>query len=492
MGNIKRRDFLKLTSLSTGAILTSSLLNIPFLKAANTKHLPTGKGEKILILGAGLAGLCSAYELKKLGYDVTLLEAQLRSGGRVITFREPFSDGLWADAGAARIPDNHDWTMKYVNEFNLDLVPFYPDEYKDLRYIDYLNNQKVLRQAGQTLRFGDYPLDFTQEEADLTVDEATMKFFGEVFNEMGSPLGDNFPEASLKKYDDVTLKGFIEQKGHSAGIEKILNLGWNDGPDWSLLDLAAEVYFFSKEKMRYKVAGGNDLIPAGFATKLKDEIIYGAEAFKLKQDGNSSRVFFKRAGKVESLTADKIICTIPFPVLRSFEFEPSLTPLKQKAVNELYYGDLSRVFLQVNKRYWLDNNLNGFALTDYPTEIWHPTFEQPGPRGLIEVYVKFTDKTGFDNWNIEKQLNVTLDHVENVFPGIRKYYEGGTVKSWRKDKYAGSATAVYLVGQMMKFKKAIPLPEGNVHFAGEHTSVYHGWMQGALESAHRVIKEING
>ena len=90
--------------------------------------------KKVLILGAGMAGLVAGYELSKLGHDVTLLEARPRPGGRVFTLREPFADGLYAEAGAARIRDNHSLTLKYVNMFNLPLEPFYPSNLKAVRF----------------------------------------------------------------------------------------------------------------------------------------------------------------------------------------------------------------------------------------------------------------------------------------------------------------------------------------------------------------------
>src|SRR5262249_32971559 len=84
--------------------------------------------KKVLVVGAGLAGLVAGYELTQTGHDVTILEAQLRPGGRVQTLREPFSDGLYAEAGAARIPDNHDLTLHYAKHFGLTLVPFFPSK----------------------------------------------------------------------------------------------------------------------------------------------------------------------------------------------------------------------------------------------------------------------------------------------------------------------------------------------------------------------------
>ena len=92
-------------------------------------------GQKVIIVGGGLAGLVTAYELSKLRYDVTVLEAQERPGGRVLTFRD-FGDGVYADAGAARIPSDHDLTLKYVHEFGLPLIPFYPKDGKFMRLVN--------------------------------------------------------------------------------------------------------------------------------------------------------------------------------------------------------------------------------------------------------------------------------------------------------------------------------------------------------------------
>jgi monoamine oxidase len=119
---INRRAFLR-RSLLTSAALSSSALEV--LAACRTPTKPTSAPRKVIVVGAGLAGLAAGYELTRAGHEVTILEAQKRTGGRVLTLRE-FADGLYADAGAARIPADHDWTLKYVREFSLPLVPFYP------------------------------------------------------------------------------------------------------------------------------------------------------------------------------------------------------------------------------------------------------------------------------------------------------------------------------------------------------------------------------
>src|SRR5437763_3682552 len=130
--SITRRSFLK---QSTIAVAGASLARLPIITA-------TVAPKKILILGAGMAGLAAGYELSQAGHDVTILEARLRAGGRVHTLREPFSDGLYAEAGAARIPDDHALTLKYVKLFDVPLEPMYPTKLSSLR-VDQGSKQEV-------------------------------------------------------------------------------------------------------------------------------------------------------------------------------------------------------------------------------------------------------------------------------------------------------------------------------------------------------------
>ena len=131
--SLNRRTFITRSSL---ALAGATLTRLPIVTASVAP-------KKIIIIGAGMAGLSAGYELMQLGHDVTLLEARARPGGRVHTLREPFDDGLYAEAGAARIPDDHNLTLKYVKLFNLPLEPMYPTQLSALRF-----EQDTMRKVG--------------------------------------------------------------------------------------------------------------------------------------------------------------------------------------------------------------------------------------------------------------------------------------------------------------------------------------------------------
>src|SRR5437588_9975787 len=123
-----RREFLQVSSMAALGLYARRL---PALQVAGSA-VRQGPAKKVAILGAGISGLAAGLELVKAGHDVTILEAQLRPGGRVYTLRAPFSDGLYAEAGAGRIPVTHTLTLDYVKRFKLELDPFFPQSGADV------------------------------------------------------------------------------------------------------------------------------------------------------------------------------------------------------------------------------------------------------------------------------------------------------------------------------------------------------------------------
>src|SRR5256885_6838914 len=387
-----RRRFIKQGALAVAGV---SLARLPIITA-------TVAPKKIIIIGAGMAGLSAGYELSQAGHDVTILEARTRPGGRVQTLREPFSDGLYAEAGAARIPDNHDLTLKYVKLFDLPLEPMYPSQLSALR-VDGSSKREV-------------PIDgFT---------DGLAEFFGSEFR----------------------------------------------GPSR-----------FSKIK------GGNDNLPRAFATRLKEKIRYNSPVVKINQDEKSVQVTFVEQGKAQTITGDRMLCALPFTLLRNIELPASVSEAKRNVIKDLRYDSVSRVYLQAKRRSWEEKGLNGFAITKDAVEIWQPTWNQPGPRGILMTYNRPGQAERIAAMKNSDRITSTLDQLSPLFPGLQENFEQGATKCWIEDEWSRGAWAFAGLGNLVLFGK----PEGRIHFAGEHLSFAFPWMQGALDSSARAVKQIN-
>ncbi|MBV8858921.1 MAG: FAD-dependent oxidoreductase [Acidobacteria bacterium] len=396
-----RRDFLKQSALAAAAAIVLPARAGAVVLGAQAGLGKTSAPRKVVILGGGLAGLSAGYELTRAGHDVKVLEAQERPGGRVLTLRA-FDEGLYGDAGAARIPDNHEWTLRYVKEFNLKLLPFYPD-------------------AGV------------------------------------------FAKVRRGRREEVGWEQFAEAVEDYVGIELDETGRW------------------------HKIEGGNDLLPHAFAERLAGKVVYGAVVSKVEQESTGARVTFKRAGSNETLPADYVVCAIPFAVLGRVEFSPRLSEQKLKVRDELTYELAARAFMQTRERFWERSRLNGFAAMDLPAEFWPSTFGQPGRRGVLQAYVRHRTATEWAKKDEAGRMDAALALTEQAVPGVRASYERGAVKCWGEDPWAGCAWT-HPSGQQLV---AVNAPEGRIHFAGEHASVYASWMNGALESGNRAARAVN-
>ena len=395
---LSRRQFL---TRSAVAIAGAGVLQTPLARGARAVTV-NSPAKKVLVLGAGMAGLVAAYELTQRGHDVTVLEARTRPGGRVHTLRETFSNGLYAEEGAARIPENHDLTLKYVKQFELPLEPFYPSQLNAIRF------------------------------------------------DRGSR-------------EEVPIDGFTDAMTQNYGGE----LGGRP------------------ERWR-KIKGGSDLLPKAFAARLEKKITYGAPVVRIEQDANAARVVFLKAGAPQTLTADAVLVTIPFSVLRNVEL-PALSERKRDVIGRVHYDAVSRVYLQTRNRFWEAHGLNGFAFTSGGIEIWQPTWSQPGPRGILMTYVRSGEAERITGLKESDRIETTLKQLDGIFSGLRTNFERAATKCWLDDEWSRGAWAY--VG-FTDFAAAITT-EGRILFAGEHLSPWPSWMQGALSSALRAVKEID-
>jgi monoamine oxidase len=462
------------TFLATAA--AAAVVPATFIRPAEAKR-------KVVIVGGGLAGLSCAYELRKLGFEVVVLEGQGRAGGRVQTLRDGLDSELSAEAGATRIPDTHWMTFAYVREFGLTLEPF---KAGDLADVVHLRGQNYVAGHGPE---PEWPLQLSPEERRLGRRGIAERYLtGPLELAKGSEKSLNVPDSILEQ-DHYTLREYMEKQGLSQDAIELMTVGGDTSLSAALLLLVQ----FNEQVTReyFHIRGGNELLPGALAKRLDQVIRYGRRVTNVGQDDSGAWAVMEHAEGHETVRGDYVVSALPFSVARNLFVDANLSAEKQRVIRELKYFPVDKVFLQMQRQFWKAKGQSGFANTDLVSErFWALGPESPEERGLLLSYVIGERAAKLDGMDVQSRMQRTLADAESVFPGAREQFEAVRAKSWSEDPWQRGGLTSFGPGEL----SWIPINarrEGRIFFAGEHTSRWNGWMQGAIESAHRVVREIS-
>jgi monoamine oxidase len=453
---------------------------------------------QVIVVGAGMAGLAAAYELVALGHAVTVLEAQDRPGGRVYTLRQPFADGLYAEAGAIGFSESYRHMMRYLKLFNL---PSGPPAHEPLATVYHLRGRRLASRPGPGARRPDWPFQLTAEEQGLGLDGMFQKYFA-VADKIGDPAAPGWRLEAWKSYDQMTLAELLRRQGASGEAVELLGDTVWFGYGWSQVSalhrLLSDVALFYLGQSSKVIPGGSDLLPKAFAATLGGRIQYRSPVARIVHETGGVRVVFQQGGAERSLTADRLICTVPCPALRKIVFGPELPARQRQIVEQLDYNPVTRIYLQARRRFWTDAGEAGNAFTDLPIQLVteHPLTRPAGQgkaaaRGILECHVKGPGALRIAALDQAAQLALAVDNMEKVHPGFKSHYESGAVVAWGADPWAGGGYAWWRPGQLTEWVPELARPVGRVHFAGEHTSLLARTLEGALESGNRAAREVH-
>ncbi len=524
-----RRVFLQRIAQTGGYAAAFSSMNalglLPPVGASSLPDLPAdfGRGKKVVILGAGIAGLTAAYELRKAGFDCTILEARDRPGGRSWSVRDgskvEFTDGTvqsctWADggylnAGPARIPSIHTHLLKYCRELNVPLEVEVNASRSALMQSPLLNGGKPVEQR-QVLHdtrgyiaellskaIGKESLDASLTKEDLARLADFLHGFGDL-NAQG-------------KYTGTTRAGFTTAR--SAGpLKEVLH---RPLPFRELLAADLTKGEFYEEQIDWQATmfqpiGGMDRIGYGFARALPPEMVqYSSPVTEITTSATRVTVAYTKAGTPQTLTADFCICTIPISVLA--QTRNNFTPATRRAFTGMPMTALYKVAWQ-SPRFWeTDNNIYGgisFVKSGPIDLVWYPSDKMFSPTGvLVSGFNSERDDTGrlgngFPDStsgkptafgalpSTEAKLAASRNAVEILHPGKSSLLTKPIYINWTKTPFSLGCFANNHLASSLPAYNQLEKPEGRTYFAGDYLSHLVGWQEGAVLSAHNAIERI--
>jgi len=503
------------------------------------------KKKKIIIVGAGVSGLCAGYELRRAGYEVIILEASQRVGGRVETWRQPFTDPLHTEAGAMRIPKTQKLIHAYLDHFkmrgqlehfeNNNKCIYLSDYGKLLEYSDF--NQKLIDRDQKLLEcFPDLKRSETGKSLDTLWSEAVQEISDTWLNTYHSKIEyKTFNESVIdawsevtKEYDNYSVRTYLEYKKWSDACIEMYRLGTNQVLlNTSIIEMWRDDFLSlqSESSFMQQLKNGMDTFPRAFLEQhdpkvhndLRRCIRFGAKVTKVQRasekEGSMITATYKSTAFCEhKVVGDFVIFAVPYNIQRLIRTTPRFSPAKQEAIETVRYVESTIVMLQFKTRWWenaenlpfegkFDLASGGGIVTDLPSRyaMLPPSTAaqfKKTDRGIIRASYTFqTDSMVMAEGKVEQSLN---DFSLMFGKVVKENFEVGAVNAFSQNVYTGNA-ALCLFGPQQKTQlyTAIVAPEWKVndihraYFAGEQASFYHGWIQGAIEAGLRAAQNIS-
>ncbi len=505
-GALSRRGLLRVGgAVGVSAALAACTSRGPSAAAGTGAGTAAAQGARVAVIGAGLAGTTAAYRLARSGVQVRLFEARDRIGGRCWTARG-FADGQTAEHGGEFIDTRHVHLRGLAAELGLQLddlwqgdvagsvSPSWFDGHYFQYYLRVSAQMKRISAAvtAQARRVGVTPAHGRPSDVAYSYGTAT---------------------AASRQMDELNMREWIDQHvpGVPGDVKTFLDQTMSG---WYGLDMAGLsalnwidylVIPYPGGDERWHVKHGNDQVPVLAAKALPAGTIQLESPLQalIKRADGSYELRFGGSASARPVIADHVILTVPWTTLRDVDLEGAgFGGYRMTAIRELGMGTDVKLILQYNRRParftvhgapW-SGSIN-YTNPNYAT--WDSAPTEPGTAGLITVYAggsgsKAFASPGYHGWAPRDLTTTTLGQINQVVPGTRDAFNGKAwLDYWTGDPWTRGSYAAYTPGQVTKYWGYAGIPEGRVHFAGEHTSTYsQGFLNGGVESGQRAAIEV--
>lgn len=515
--SVSKREFLEAFAAVGGVSAVISALDGWGMGIASAAEAPPdlmgrSEGTRVLILGAGLAGMTAAYELGLRGYDCQILEARPFAGGRCQSSRAgfktttvdgetrtcDFDEGQYFNHGPWRLPSFHYAVFHYVRKFGVPMEIMVQEN--DLGYLQFDDADGPL--AGRRVRKREIKADmrgYTSELLAKLVDQGALD--EDLTNQDKEQLVDYLIREGFLDARDLSYKGTVH-RGHAAfdpmgastasealAFKEILHSGLGN----SFQGVTA----IDHPTMMYQPVGGMDQIARGFEREVGEVITYNAEVQELRQDDNGVSVPYRdtATGEVRVAKADYCVTTIPLGILSKLPSDLSDRCKEAMAApGKMTVGKLS---LQMNRRFWEEDDdiYGGSSTLGIPGHtIIYPSYGYFGRKGIIKsAYPIGRPAVAFGELSLAEQVEQAIERSERIHPGqFRKHYDGKAFSiAWHRTRYSEAGWSAWSPSDRQQHVPVLLEPQGRIYFAGDYVSKLAGWQVGAIESAWTQIEKIH-
>lgn len=470
-----------------------------------------GKGVSVAILGAGIAGLVAAYEMKPLGYDCTVLEARMRPGGRNWSVRGGdqftltdgttqtcnWSAGQYQNFGPARLPSAHAAMLGYCRKLGVAMEVEINTNRSTRLENDAANGGRPVEQRqvvndarghvsellAKCLRKGALDADLSAEDRDRML--SFLRLYG--------------PLDKLYQYKGSERSGYAKLPGagdDAGAIRQPIDMHTLlDENFWGAV-LFEEM--FDMQATMFQPVGGMDRIPYAFAQALGSTVQYGAEVKEIRKIPRGVRVVYAQQGAEKSLEADYCLCSLPLVLLRKVANDFS-APYRQ-VIAECSYGNAYKIAWE-SRRFW-EQDFNIYGGLEYVTAgtnpVWLPSGGLFTERGVLVSGYGFESSSDFDGLSLSDKFAASRRTVERLHPGCGKELQNPVFVPWIRVPYnEGSWIGSYGPNQTAYDSDTVDpgyelllQPDGPIYFVGEHVSHIRAWQEGAALSALRAVRMI--
>ena len=487
-----RRSFLRDSALVTAGLMVGCKRRpeeTPVVAMPERSGRPGAA--RIAIVGGGMAGLNTAWKLKKAGLEAKIFEGADRTGGRIFTASNLLGEGLTTELGGEFIDSTHEEMLALMDEFSLERLDTLGPGAADLKPETYFVNGRHYTQA-------DAAREFVPLAAQILEHYDSM---GEVVDYENEGGGGAFDRMSIAQYfDSIGASGwmrellevaYVTEYGLDADEQSALNfiflIGTGDLSDTDHVSLLGE----SDE--RYKVRGGNQRIVDELARRVEPQINRRHKLEAIRSRGEGYTLTFQTSGGVIDEVADVVILAMPFTLLRDVKMDVELPDLKKRAIQELGYGANAKVLVGFESRPWQKLGYSGATYSDEMFQLaWDNSFLQPGTAGGLTLYSGGQLALAAGEGTAEEAAARLMRGIERAYPGATRERNGKVSRfHWPTFPWTRASYSCYKPGQWTTIAGVEGLPVGNLFFAGEHCSYdYQGYMNGAAQSGADTAKAV--